>query len=50
MAIIENKGQQPSGLEKKGGYSGGKPASSVPPPPKTPSATIRPAHTSKAKD
>jgi hypothetical protein len=29
-------------IKKKGGYSGGKPASSMGPPPRTPSATIRP--------
>ena len=31
------------GIEKKGGYSGGRPAAQVSPPPKQPSATIRPA-------
>lgn len=31
-----------SGIEKKGGYSGGRPAATVPPPSRLPSATIRP--------
>ncbi len=30
-------------IEKKGGYTGSKPASIVPPPARTPSATIKPA-------
>lgn len=50
MSTIENKARQPSAIKKKGGYSGSKPASSVPPPPKTPSATIRPAQSTKPKD
>ena len=49
MSTIENTSHRPPGIEKKGGYSGSKPASSVPPPPKTPSATIRPAHSAKPK-
>lgn len=49
MSTIENKSLRSVGIEKKGGYSGSKPASSVPPPPKIPSATIRPAQASKPK-
>lgn len=38
-----------STLQKKGGYSGSKPASQLPPPPRIPSATIRPAATQPTK-
>lgn len=47
MAVAEDKSLQPSGIEKKGGYSGGKPAATVPPPSRVPSATIKPAHEPK---
>lgn len=41
--MSETKALQVSTLEKKGGYTGGKPAATVAPPSRLPSATIKPA-------
>jgi hypothetical protein len=41
--MSENKAFLTSGIEKKGGYSGTRPASAMPPPPKVPSGFTRPA-------
>lgn len=42
MSAHHASNSTPSGIEKKGGYSGSRPASSMPPPPKLPSASIKP--------
>lgn len=45
----ENKGVNPSALEKKGGYSGGRPATQVGRPAKVPSGAIRSATSSNGQ-
>jgi hypothetical protein len=43
-------GREPSSrLEKRGGYSGGKPASTMRPPAQVPSGSIKPSHEPKPK-
>lgn len=50
MTKINDRSFPPRANEKRGGYTGGMPAASVPPPPKIPSATIKAANdAAKAK-
>lgn len=49
MATIENKSLPTSGIEKKGGYTGGKPAATVRPPAPVPSGSIKPSQNGKSK-
>ena len=42
--MAKDKSVVPSGIRKKGGYRGGRPAASVPPPSRLPSATMKHVH------
>jgi hypothetical protein len=49
MAEVRNGREPSSRLEKRGGYAGGKPASSMRPPAHVPSGSIKPTEPPKPK-